>query len=150
MDSDWTGVSFPIPNATFNQWIFLATTQDGAVKSWYADGKPIGTTNAGGQLSYSNANLSIGAISPGRTGYGEAEWFNGSIANVQIYNSSLTANEIKALYIEGIGGDPVDLQNLVGWWPLNGNSNDYSGNHNNGQIFNNSFSGTWNNNYQFT
>jgi len=59
---------------------------------------------------------------------------NGSIANLQIYNTSLSANEIQALYLEGIGGAPIDLQNLVGWWPLNGNANDYSGNGNNGQI----------------
>jgi hypothetical protein len=58
--------------------------------------------------------------------------FNGQIANVQIYNTSLSTNEIQALYQEGIGGAPIDLQNLVGWWPLNGNANDYSGNENNG------------------
>ena len=59
-------------------------------------------------------------------------YFSGSIANVQIYNTSLSANEVQALYLEGIGGAPIDLQNLVGWWPLNGNANDYSGNGNNG------------------
>jgi len=26
----------------------------------------------------------------------------------------------------------IDLPNLVGWWPLNGNPNDYSGNGYNG------------------
>ena len=60
--------------------------------------------------------------------------FIGEIANVQLYNASLSANEIQALYLEGIGGAPVNLQHLVGWWPLNGNANDYSGNGNNGQI----------------
>ena len=60
------------------------------------------------------------------------EWWNGTISNVQIYNTSLTANQIQALYLQGIGGAPMKLQNLVGWWPLNGNSNDYSGNNNNG------------------
>jgi len=67
-------------------------------------------------------------------GYGGAisEVMNGSISNVQIYNASLSQAEIAALYDEGIGGAPIDLQNLVGWWPLNGNANDYSGNDNNG------------------
>jgi len=59
-------------------------------------------------------------------------FFNGSIANAQIYNTSLSANQIQALYLEGIGGAPMKLQNLMGWWPLNGNANDYSGNNNNG------------------
>jgi len=59
-------------------------------------------------------------------------YFNGTIANVQIYNTSLSANQVQALYIKGIGGAPSPLQNLVSWWPLNGNANDYSGNNNNG------------------
>jgi len=58
--------------------------------------------------------------------------FNGSISNIQIYNASLSANQVQALYLEGMGGAPMKLQNLIGWWPLNGNSNDYSGNNNNG------------------
>jgi len=66
-----------------------------------------------------------------------------SIANVQIYNTSLSANDIQALYQEGIGGAPIDLQHLVGWWPLNGNANDYSGNGNNGQINNVNFISNW-------
>jgi hypothetical protein len=27
---------------------------------------------------------------------------------------------------------PVDPNHIVGWWPLNGDTNDYSGNNNNG------------------
>ena len=61
-----------------------------------------------------------------------------------MYNVSLSAEEIRALYLEGIGGAPIDLQNLVGWWPLNGNANDYSGNMNNGQIDGNvAFNSSW-------
>jgi len=63
------------------------------------------------------------------------KWYTaGYMANVQIYNTSLSANELQALYLEGIGGAPIRLQNLVGWWPLNGDAKDYSGNGNNGQI----------------
>ena len=58
--------------------------------------------------------------------------FGGQLANVQIYNTPLSANDIQTLYQEGIGGGPIKIQNLVGWWPLNGNANDYSGNGNNG------------------
>ena len=67
----------------------------------------------------------------------------GYLANVQLYNTSLSANDIQALYLEGIGGAPIDLQHLVGWWPLNGNANDYSGNGNNGQINNVNFVSNW-------
>jgi hypothetical protein len=60
-------------------------------------------------------------------------FFKGNIVNVQIYNASLSTNSIQALYFEGIGGVPINLRNLAGWWPLNGNTNDYSGVGNNGQ-----------------
>ena len=85
-------------------------------------------------------NLQIGLT----TAYGiGGNQFFGNIANVQVYNISLSANEIQALYLEGIGGAPIDLQHLVGWWPLNGNANDYSGNGNNGQINNVNFVSNW-------
>jgi len=58
--------------------------------------------------------------------------WKGNLANAQVYNTSLSANQVQALYLEGIGGAPMKLQNLAGWWPLNGNANDYSGNNNNG------------------
>ncbi len=73
---------------------------------------------------------------------------SGYIANVQLYNTSLSANEILALYQEGIGGTPIKLQNIVGWWPLNGNIQDYSGNNNNGQVQGNAaFNGSWQGDY---
>jgi len=37
------------------------------------------------------------------------------MANVQVYNASLSSAGIQALYKEGIGGVPINLQNLVGW-----------------------------------
>ncbi len=72
----------------------------------------------------------------------------GYISDVQIYNASLSPNEILALYQEGIGGVPVLPQSLVGWWPLNGNGNDYSGNMNNANTVSNVlFTGSWTNGY---
>ena len=82
--------------------------------------------SAYGAINPTADSLHIGAYdTPGAT-------FIGSMSNVQIYNASLSANQIQALYLEGMGGAPMLLQNIVGWWPLNGNSNDYSGNNNNG------------------
>ena len=67
----------------------------------------------------------------------------GYLANVQLYNTSLSNLEINTLYQEGIGGAPINLQNLVGWWPLNGNANDYSGNGNNGMSNNVTYTSDW-------
>lgn len=73
--------------------------------------------------------------------------FHGFVSNVQMYNSSLSQSEIQALYLEGIGGAPIDLQNLMGWWPLNGNTNDYSGNGENGYIYSVSYGSEWTQTY---
>ncbi len=74
-------------------------------------------------------------------------YYAGQITNIQIYNTSLSSSAINTLYAEGIGGAPVDIQNLVGWWPLNGNSNDYSGNGNNGVPTNVVFTSNWESGY---
>ena len=52
----------------------------------------------------------------------------GEISNVQLYNTSLTQNQITSMYKSGIYSVPVSYSNLIGWWPLQGNANDYSGN----------------------
>ncbi len=69
------------------------------------------------------------------------------IANVQIYNTSLSANDISALYQSGIGGSPIHIQNLIAWYPLNGNTNDYSGNNEEGFPVNMMYVGTWQGGY---
>ncbi|MGC8662581.1 MAG: hypothetical protein ACP5RT_02225, partial [Candidatus Micrarchaeia archaeon] len=71
----------------------------------------------------------------------------GYLSNVQLYNTSLSQADLQALYQEGIGGAPIDLQNLVGWWPLNGNANDYSGNGNNGQASGVTYVSNWYSDY---
>ncbi len=115
--------------------------------------------NAGRAYMYNNANASpIGTLSftPGTDmnayignevigAFGNSPFdnFNGSISNIQLYNASLSANGIRALYSEGIGGAPIELSNLVAWWQLNGNSNDTSGDLNNGASTNVIFTNTW-------
>ncbi len=67
------------------------------------------------------------------SGSNSAPWyFNGSVSNVQIYSSALTANQIYQIQSSGISGAPVNSPSLVAWYPLNGNANDSSGNGNNG------------------
>ena len=130
----WIGEGYEIPGAAYGKWMFLAVAEQinpgGATstKYWYANGQLLGTESVTGALSYQDSNMMIGAETPGYSGYGIAEWFNGSIADVQIYNASLSTADIEALYLEGIGGLPIDLQNLIAWYPLNENTNDYSGN----------------------
>ncbi len=70
-------------------------------------------------------------------------YYQGMLSNIQVYNTSLSSNEIAALYNEGLGAAPIKLNNLVAWWPLNGDAKDYSGNNNNGVPSGVSFTSSW-------
>ncbi|MDE1768076.1 MAG: LamG domain-containing protein [Candidatus Micrarchaeota archaeon] len=109
-----------------NNWYFIAGTYSGSSVTLYLNGQQdntfaFGVTNSG------SIPLTI------NKGYGFCNGhINGIVSNIQIYNASLSSNSILALYKEGIGGSPIDLQNIIGWWPLNGDTKDYSGNNGNG------------------
>ncbi len=124
-----TGVNY-VSSAVPSQytWYNIVTTFIATGWSIYLDGKNVSSgtfSSSTPSLVYNGNGLMVGSSCG-------ANDFIGSMANIQIYNTSLSANEIQALYLEGIGGAPIKLQNLVGWWPLNGNANDYSGNNNSG------------------
>jgi len=132
-----TGGDAPLPT---NIWVFVAGTFNITDVGIYINGIFKGSATVGNTLvSHPGGYGYIGELVNGCTSYD----LNGNLANVQVYNTSLSANEIQALYQEGIGGAPIDLQHLVGWWPLNGNANDYSGNGNNGQTSNVNFVSNW-------
>ena len=76
-----------------------------------------------------------------------SQYMNGSISNVQIYNKTLTQNQISLIYNAGIGGAPVFLNSLQAWWPLDGTPLDYSGNMNDGVSYNVVYSSDWESGY---
>ncbi|EEZ92827.1 MAG: hypothetical protein BJBARM4_0535 [Candidatus Parvarchaeum acidiphilum ARMAN-4] len=54
--------------------------------------------------------------------------FYGYISNIQVYNSSLSPNQLQAAYNAGLLSSPVIKNNsLVGWWPLDGTLNNLFG-----------------------
>ena len=133
-------------NVIGNTWFFVTLTVSSSGNAMiYINGVPSSPSeNTRGGLSVSTGNDNIGNSYVG----GNLIWpFYGSIANVQVYNTSLSSNEILFLYREGIGGEPSDLPYLVGWWPLNGNANDYSGNENNGVNSNVIYTNGWTSGY---
>jgi len=107
----------------FNRQSNAILYKDGAYDSQFSISAQQGSVS-------SPANLFIGAQSSSSPI--PQDYYAGNMANGQIYNASLSANQIASLYNEGMGGAPMKLQNLVGWWPLNGDMKDYSGNNNNG------------------
>ena len=116
-------------NINPNGWYQIAATFNNTAITVYKNGVSVTSIT----FSSNTVNNVQNPVSIGQDQALGSRIFNGSMANMQLYNSSLDANSVKALYLEGIGGAPINLQSLVGWWPLNGNANDYSGDLNNGQ-----------------
>ncbi len=90
-------------------------------------------TNLGGM------NLTIG-----RTSSAALNYFNGSIDEVRIYNRALPPQEVSRHY----NGEYSNETGMVGLWHLDGNTNDASGNNNNGILYlgangNTSVSNAW-------
>ena len=129
-----------------NTWYFVEVVIANTGWSIFLNGKNVSSgTYTGGTPSFlsSNDNLYLGVPN---TVCG-AFPFDGQIANMQLYNTSLSPSAIKYLYLEGIGGEPTSLTHLVGWWPLNGNANDYSGNENSGVNSNVIYTNGWTSGY---
>ena len=122
----------------YNTWHQIGWTYDGSTTlNLYVDGVVTQCTITQANLPPISSDISYIGGYPGNYN------FNGLVSNVQLYNSTLSAGEVKALYNEGIGGAPLPLPSLVGWWPLNGNPNDYSGNKNSGTPYNVKMNSTW-------
>ncbi len=130
-----------------HQWYQLCGTfAASSLITLYLNGVSVATFGASPGVSLTEMQIGVGQ-NVFTNGFAYQTFFNGSIANVQVYNTSLSSNEILFLYREGIGGEPSDLPYLVGWWPLNGNANDYSGNENNGVNSNVIYTNGWTSGY---
>jgi len=80
----------PLPLAA-NTWAHLALTYDGSSLTLYRDGIAVATSNVSGTIVTSPGTLQIGANQYG-------EYFQGAIDEVSVYNRTLSAIEIQALY----------------------------------------------------
>ncbi|MGC8537558.1 MAG: LamG domain-containing protein [Candidatus Micrarchaeia archaeon] len=129
----WGGPSIPK-----NEWVYVVGINNvGKNFTMYVNGTYKFEQNWGLTYSYTNNTYIGGNPDP------LYPPFDGSMANIQIYNTALSANDIEVLYKEGIGGAPIKIQNLVAWYPLNGNANDYSGNWNNGVANGVTYTSNW-------
>ena len=99
--------------ATFNK--------SSSTETIYINGKEEAGASTSLTLSGSG-NVIIGGSPQNQT------YLNGYVINAQVYSASLSPSQISQIYSSGPSGVPsANLQNLAGWWPLNGNANDYSG-----------------------
>jgi hypothetical protein len=131
----WCSFSSALPNT----WRHYVATYDSSSSflKLYLNGVYQQSCGLSGTLLAGSGPVSIGG--------GASNLY--SMANVQIYNASLDSDQIQALYSEGIGGAPVKIQSIMGWWPLNGDAKDYSGNGNNGALTSVSFKNQWTEGY---
>ena len=111
----------------------------------------ISAGNFGSNVIYSvylnGVNVSSGIISGGNIdGINNLTFssinypFNGSVANVQIYNYLITPHEAQQLYRNGIQGSPLSNLYLMSWYPLDGSFNDFGPKSNAAYPFNVSYS----------
>ena len=128
------GESATAPIIPYRQWVMITGIfkYNGVGVGWIAvctDATCLNNTYTGstqlpgGPANYSDPNQYINYIAGTGGLYGK-------VANIQMYSAALSASQVTELYDLGLSGIPIQSKNLVGWWPLDGNLNDYSGNGN--------------------
>ena len=120
---------------TTNKWYHVVMSDSGGTTKFYVNGVQTPDT-----CSITPSGISTNIWIGERV---VSLYFNGFISDVQIYNTSLDASQVLALYQKGIGAAPIDPNHIVGWWPLNGDVNDYSGNNNNGAATAVTYTSSW-------
>ena len=125
----------PTGSLIFLNWTHLAVTRNTISNSviLYVNGTAKATCAQ---------NVVVASANPvdlGKTPNGY--YFNGTIADVQVYNTVLSSTSISSLYSAGITGTPIAGANNVGWWPLNSDAIDDSGMGNNGAMTSTTFTG---------
>ncbi len=127
MASNFWGCSYEVSfKPAANRWYYITAVWSSVTNkaSIYVNASLIGSFNTTNMISFDNNNLGIG-----NDASGSGLPFNGTISDLQIYAVPLQQQGITALYDEGIAGLPVN-STIAGWWPLLGDTNDYSGNGN--------------------
>lgn len=122
----WFCSNSPVP---LSKWTFISVTWDGSTVKFYQNGHQDGQVSASGTIPAATMPWFIGGRPDGYPFYGQ-------IANVQIYSNALSLSQLQQLYQGGLSGSPISNSGLDAWWPLNGDANDYSGNINDGVIYN--------------
>lgn len=134
-----------VSSGTYNdkKWHNVVDTYSNGVETLYIDGQLI-ATNTVSEVPQSTTFFTIGTANT--IGWPDTNggwfYFDGQIANFQVYNSLLTQQQVGELYDKGVGGVPISGNSLQAWYTLSGNTlygngNDLSGNNYNGIVISN-------------
>ena len=108
-------------------WNSFCFTYNQSFAYYYLNGTQYpATLNVGVTPSVGSGAIIVGAGIPSTAG--PAGYSNVSLADLQLYNVSLSLAAAQGIYRSGMYGTPPNATGLVGWWPLLGDGNDYSGN----------------------
>lgn len=112
--------SGPLNANSVGNWYSFCFTYNSTSAYYYLNGTAhAGTVNSGVTPGAGTGALVMGA--------GTAGYSNVSLANLQLYNSVIAPARVSAIYSQGLFAAPSNKSGLVGWWPLLGDGNDYSG-----------------------
>ncbi len=109
------------------RFYFAVLTYGSGALKFYINGAMTAENSSAEPLLLKSENLMLGR--PNIPIGVASKAFNGTIADVQIYSSTLDANQVQELYQQGIAAPPAPNANVIGWWPLEGDTNDYSDYH---------------------
>lgn len=121
----WKAAGFTL-TIDITQWHHYVGTFDGTAIRLFVDGTRVAESNTTGQITADTGVLTIGMDD------GSANYFNGQIAEVRIWNKARTESEIQSDMAKALIGNEAGL---VGYWPLSdGSAKDYSASGLNGTI----------------
>ncbi|MCX6132220.1 MAG: FG-GAP-like repeat-containing protein [Ignavibacteriales bacterium] len=108
------GFGAPI-SLQLNQWYFVVGTWDGITAKIYVNNSLLGSQSVSGQLVADSNPLTLGLDSPG-----SAEYLQGKLDDIRIYDRSLSAAEVDSLY--RVGGWPTSTSTLPGEYSADANT----------------------------
>ena len=105
----------------YNSWSLITltalTSGSNTIYNLFINGTKVNSNS----ISENIAGFNNLAFSSYQSGLG----YNGMLANVQLYDTVLNAQQIGFLYQEGLQGGPVSNAGDLSWYPLDGDTNDY-------------------------
>lgn len=118
-------------NIPAGSWTHVAAGVDGTNEKHFVNGLFVEQDGCPGSLTINDADFMIGARGGDAA---HSSQFRGSVDEAMVFGSMLSDTEVAAIYaaFAGAGGGAVQAADLpgslVGYWPLDGNGLDVSGN----------------------
>ncbi len=114
----------------FNKWNFIAitakTSGSSTLYAVYLNGAEV-----------KSGSVSQSVQSPNSLTFSNlTNKYDGLLADVQLYSTTLTGGQLGVIYQEGLQGGPLNNQGLLSWYPLDGDANDYGNQSNAGYSVN--------------